>query len=168
MILQSAKNSFDEMKFSREVFTIGELLDKIKGKEDRPTLLIDFLKEGNKKMLNRVGNEIIKPTYNKYNRGLLYMQEFLEAEYKVKNFSLQKVSKEFIKRYFQFLRADKNIGHNTSCKYLSCVKAILLPAIRNGLIKPDPFGDLRISPKQVFVQILTQEEIDKIVSDCRQ
>jgi hypothetical protein len=32
MILQSAKNSFDEMKFSRETFTIGELIDKMKGK----------------------------------------------------------------------------------------------------------------------------------------
>jgi len=37
MIPQSAKNSFDEMKFSRETFTIGELIDKIKGKEDRHT-----------------------------------------------------------------------------------------------------------------------------------
>ena len=78
MILQSAKNSFDEMRFSRQGFTIGELIDKIKGIEERPTLLIDYIKEGNKKMLKRVGTEIIQPTYNKYNRSLLYMEEFLQ------------------------------------------------------------------------------------------
>lgn len=89
MIRQSAVNSFDEMKFSREDFTIDELVDKIRGREERPTLLIDFLKEGNKKMLKRVGTEIVRPTYNKYNRSLLYMQEFLETEFKVKNYSLQ-------------------------------------------------------------------------------
>jgi Arm DNA-binding domain len=35
MILQSAKNSFDEMKFSRQIFTIDELVDKIKGIEEQ-------------------------------------------------------------------------------------------------------------------------------------
>ena len=85
MILQSAKNSFDEVKYSREAFTIGDLIDKIKGKEDSPILLIDYLKEGSKAVLKRVGSEIVRPTYNKYNRAILYMQEFLKAEYKVKN-----------------------------------------------------------------------------------
>ncbi len=100
MILQSAKNSFDEMRFSRQAFTIDELVDKIKGKEERPTLLIDYLKEGNRKMLKRVGTEIVRATYNKYNRSLLYMQEFLETEYKVKNLSLQKIDMELIEKYF--------------------------------------------------------------------
>lgn len=114
MILQSANNSFDEMRFSRQTFTLGELMDKIKGKEERPTLLLDYLKESNKAILKRVGTEIVRPTYNKYNRGILYMQEFLEQEYKVKNFSLQKVNMNFIEKYFQYLRNDKNIGHNTA------------------------------------------------------
>lgn len=164
MILQSAKNSFDEMRFSRQVFTIDELVDKIKGKEERPTLLIDYLKEGNRKMLKRVGTEIVRATYNKYNRSLLYMQEFIETEYKVKNLSLQKIDMELIEKYFNFLRFNKTIGHNTSCKYLDCIKAILLPAVREGLIKPDPFFRLKIRPKQVLKECLSQEEIDKITN----
>ena len=40
MILRGAKNSFDELKFSRQVFTMRKLLDKIRGVEDRPTLLM--------------------------------------------------------------------------------------------------------------------------------
>ena len=162
MILQSANNSFDEMRFSRETFTIGDLMDKIKGKEERPTLLIDYLKEGNKTILKRVGTEIVRPTYNKYNRGILYMQEFLETEFKVRNFSLQKVDMQFIEKYFQFLRNDKKIGHNTACKYLACLKTILMPAVRGGQIKADPFYGLRITSKPVFRNFLSQEEIDKI------
>lgn len=164
MILQSAKNSFDELKFSKELFSISDLMGKIKGKEDSPTLLIDYLKEGSKAVLKRVGSEIVRPTYNKYNRAILYMQEFLDAEYKAKNFSLQKLNTSFIEKYFQFLRNQKNIGHNTACKYLACVKTILVPAIREGLIKPDPFYGLRITSKPVFRGFLSQEEIDKISS----
>ena len=164
MILQSAKNSFDEMRFSRDGFTIDELVGKIKGTEERPTLLIDYLKEGNKKVLKRVGTEIVRATYNKYNRGLLYMQEFLETEFRVKNFSLQKVNADFIQRYFSFLQFSKNISHNTACKYLDCVRAILHPAVHEGIIKPDPFYRLGITAKPVFRQFLSQEEIDKIAS----
>lgn len=162
MIRQSAINSFDEMKFSRDAFTIDELVDKMKGREASPTLLIDFLKEGNKKMLKRVGTEIVKPTYNKYNRSLLYMQEFLETEFKVKNYSLQKLNPEFLEKYFQFLRANKNICHNTACKYLDCIRAIILPAVNDGIIRPNPFFRLKIRPKQVNRQCLSQDEIDKI------
>lgn len=164
MILKSAHNSFDEMRFSRESFTIGDLIDKIKGKEEKPTLLIDYLKEGSKKMLKRVGTEIGRPTYNKYNRSLLYMEEFLGLEYKVKNFSLRKVSTDFLEKYFQFLRGEKGIGHNTACKYLECVKTILAPAIREGIIKPNPFYSLRIKAKQVFREFLSQDEIDQITN----
>jgi len=156
MILQSAKNSFDEIRFSRQNFTIDELVNKIKGTEERPTLLIDYLKEGNKKVLKKVGTEIVRATYNKYNRGLLYMQEFLETEFKVKNFSLQKVNADFIQRYFSFLQFSKNIGHNTACKYLDCVRAILHPAVHEGIIKPDPFYRLGIIAKPVFREFLSQ------------
>lgn len=161
LILRKAINAFDELKFSGNEFTIGELVDKIRGREARPTLLVDFLEEGNQKMKKRVGTEILKVTYNKYNRSLQYMKDFLQAEYKVKNFSLQKLNAEFIERYFQYLRGIKGIAHNTACKYLVCVKTVLLPAIRTGIIS-DPFYGVRISTKPVFKEFLSQEEIDKI------
>lgn len=164
MILQSAKNSFDELKFSRQPFTMRELLDKVRGVEDRPTLLIDHLKDGTKAILKRVGTEIVRPTYNKYNKSVLYMQEFLQMEYKVDNLNLQKVSVQFMERYFQFLMSDKSIGHNTACKHLACIKTLLLPAVREGLLKSHPFYGLRITAKPVFRHFLSQEEINKIVA----
>lgn len=62
LILRKAINAFDELKFSGIEFTIGELVDKIRGHEARPTLLVDFLEEGNQKMKKRVGTEILKVT----------------------------------------------------------------------------------------------------------
>lgn len=162
MILQGAKNSFDELRFSRQAFTIRELIDKIKGNEDKPTLLIDYLKDRSRTMLKRVGSEIIRATYNKYAKSVIYMQEFLEAEYKIKNINLVQLKMSFIEGYFQFLRNNKKIGHNTACKYLTCIRTLLLPAVREGIVKSDPFYGLRISPKPVVRDFLTQEELDKI------
>jgi hypothetical protein len=39
LIVRKATNVFDEMRYSGGPFTIDELVDKIKGKEDKPILI---------------------------------------------------------------------------------------------------------------------------------
>jgi len=60
VIHRKANDAFDSLRFSREIFSIDELVDKIKGEENRPTLLIDFLEDGKQAMLKRVGVDITK------------------------------------------------------------------------------------------------------------
>ncbi len=43
------------------------------------------------------------------------------------------------------------------------MKTILQPALRSGVIKDNPFRDLRIKSRPVIVQYLSQEEIDLIM-----
>jgi site-specific recombinase XerD len=164
LILRKANHAFDELKFSGAAFTITELVDKIKGKENKPVLLIDFLEEGNQKILKRIGVNITKITYYKYKRSLLYMKEFLQCEYKEKNFSLQRVTTEFIEGYYQYMRNEKNLKHNSACKHLSCIKTMISPLVRSAVIKPDPFYGLPFKEKPVFREHLTQNEIDKIAA----
>src|SRR5438552_2687130 len=92
------------------------------------------------------------------------MQEFLVKEYNVKNYTLNKINSTFLEKFFYFLRKDRNIGNNTSMKYLSIVKSILSPAITSGAIKGDPFSELKLKAKPVVAEFLTQEEIDLLTS----
>ena len=142
IILRKANDAFDNLRFSDEPFSIDELVDKIKGKENKPTLLIDFLEEGNQRMLKRVNVEITQATYYKYRRSLQHMQEFLQTEFRVKNYILNKVDTKFLEKYFHFLRTTRNISNNTAIKYIVFVKTIFSPAIRDGILKVDPFRGL--------------------------
>jgi site-specific recombinase XerD len=162
IIFRKANDSFDALRYANEPFSIGQLVEKIKGKENKPLLLIEFLEESNKAVLKRVGVEIMKGTYFKYRKSLQYMQEFLQKEFKVKNYTLNKVDTKFMEQYFYFLRTEKNIANNTALKYLTFVKTILTPAIRSGIIKSDPFSDLKFRHKTVHREFLSQEEIDMI------
>jgi len=63
------------LRFSGEDFTIDELVTKLKGQEEEPELLIEYLERGNQSMLKRVGVEITQATYYKYRRSLQYIQE---------------------------------------------------------------------------------------------
>ena len=162
LVRRKASHVFDQLRFSGEFFSIDDFVDKLKGKEQKPQLLIDFMEEGNKKMLKRVGVEITQATYYKYKRTLVYIREYLLNYYKVNNFHLFKIDLPFLDGYFRFLKIDKEVSHNTAIKYMSFLKVMLSPAITSGVIKIDPFRQLKLKAKHVYREFLSQEEIDNI------
>ena len=53
LILRKANDVFDELRFAGEQFSIDELANKIKGKEQKPQYLIEYIQEANtKRVLN--------------------------------------------------------------------------------------------------------------------
>lgn len=86
LINHQALNRLDELKFSTHPFTIDKLVNKLKGKEERPTLLIEYLKARNKEFELRAGVDITDATYEKYERGLRFVINFLEEEFSLTYF----------------------------------------------------------------------------------
>lgn len=164
IMLPKTNNVFDSFRFSGEEFSLDELVSKLKGKEEEPELLIEYLQKGNMAVKKRVGVEITQATYNKYDVSLRYMHEFLLNHYKVKNYTLKKLNLKFFEDYFHFLRAEKSISHNVARKYIEFVKTIIYPAVRNGVIQNDPFRELKFKAKPVIREFLSQEEIEKLIA----
>ncbi len=133
LIKRQALNQFDQLKFSTEPFTIDELVNKLKGKEEKPTLLIEYLKARNEEFKLRSGVDITNATYEKYERTLRYVVDFLEEEFKVKKFPLVKIDGKFLEKYFHYLRTAKKVGHNMAVKYIItfncslCVEKVEFP-----------------------------------------
>src|SRR5258705_6803103 len=117
LINHQALNRLDELKFSTQPFTIDELANKLKGREERPTLLIEYLNARNKEFKLRAGVDITDATYEKYERSLRFVIDFLEEEFKVKNFPLVKIDGKFLEKYFQYIRTIKKIGNNDQLKH---------------------------------------------------
>lgn len=164
MITYKALQIFDQFKFSGNPFTIDDLVSQIKGQEQKPTLLVDYLQSRNKELKDRKGIDISAATYEKYERSLRFVIDFLEKEYKVKNYPLVKIDSRFLERYFQFLRITKKIGNNTSVKYMTSLKTILMPAIKSVIIRNDPFREIKFKAKTVQKGFLTSEEIDMLTN----
>jgi site-specific recombinase XerD len=163
LIQRKAFEVFEILKYSGLVFTIDELVDKIKGKDEKPALLNEYLEQEKARIEKRLGVDITPATCDKYRRSAAHVQSFLQLEYKVKNYPIQRIDVTFLEKYFQYLRSVKNISHNSSIKYVTFFKTILMPAMRAGILKTDPFRDLRLKQKPVIKGYLTQEEIDKLI-----
>jgi hypothetical protein len=162
LIQRKTFETFEHLKYNVVIFTIDELVDKIKGKDENPTLLNDYLEEEKIRMKKRLGVDITPATYDKYKRSASHVQNFLLLEYKVKNYPIQRIDVGFLEKYFQYLRTARNISHNSAVKYVIFFKTILMPAMRAGILKTDPFRDLRLKQKPVSKGYLSQEEIDKL------
>ena len=100
LILRKAHQCFEELKFSGTAFSMDELVNKIKDKEQTPILLLEYIEHCNEKIKRKVNVDITKATFIKYRTCLMHMQEFLEKEYKTKKFPLHSMNGKFIDKYF--------------------------------------------------------------------
>ena len=67
-------------------------------------------------------------------------------------------------RDFEFwLKSVKRIDHNTTMKYVACVRKIVLRALRNGWITRDPFLGISLAPQEVHRQALTETELAALI-----
>lgn len=98
-------------------------------------------------------------TSDKYRRSASHVQHFLLTEYKQKNYPLVRIDAAFLEKYFQYLRGTRCVSHNVAVKYVTFFKTVLMPAIRDGLIKDDPFRKIKLRQKTIYKDFLSKEEL---------
>lgn len=163
-IQHKVRGCFDELIYSKKPFTIHKLVDKIKGREEPPQTLIEYLAEKLIEVEQRVGIDITRQTFYKYRRAKQYVEEFLLWKKSVRNIEVSAVTDEFLMQFFNFLRKEKNNGHNSALAILNCLKTTLRIAIKKGTLQSNPFDEISISAKKTYREYLTKDEIDRIVA----
>jgi len=163
-ITQRAVHVLDQLKFSRTPFTIDELVSGLKGDEERPMLLVEYLQNRSKELGKKTGVDFGPPTYEKYERCTRFVIEFMEKEFKVKNYALVRIDSKFLEQYFQYLRTTRNIANNTAVKYMAFFKTLLMPAVKSRLIRDNPFTDTKFRIKTIPKGFLTDEEIEILIN----
>ena len=125
-------------------------------------MLVEYIEQCNSRISRRVNVDISKGTFVKYRTCLKHIQSFLDKEYKTRKFALHTMNGKFLEKLFYYLRTDKNIAHNTAIKYLKHLRALIYPAVKEGLIKRDPFTEFKMKTKPVFRDYLSQDEINQL------
>jgi hypothetical protein len=88
LIQRKAHEDLQQLKYAGTAFTIDELVSKIKGEEDKPELLMEYLEAEKVRIERRKGVDITPATVDKYRRSASHVQHFLETEFKMKNYPL--------------------------------------------------------------------------------
>lgn len=163
-IQYKVRENFDGMRFSGNIFTLDELVSKIKGQEKPPQTLMEYADNRINEMSNRVGIDIAKSTFLKYKRIRNYMEEFLKTKYNIQNIAVATVNEGLLTQLFKFLRYEKGNSHNSALTLMNCLRTILKAAIKSGAIRTNPFEEFKVGFKPVDRDYLVKEEIEKIAT----
>ena len=135
----------------------------VQGKESngaRPHLLLEIFQYHNDQVKTLIGKEYSKGTLTKFNTVLKHTRSFLQWKYKLDDIDIRKLDYEFITELEFWYKSVQHCDHNTTMKYIACVKKMAIRALRNGWLMRDPFMGFNLALREVEREALTPEELE--------
>ncbi len=109
-----------------------------------------------------MGREFAAGTLERYRTSLEHTRSFMRWKYSVADLDIKQLNYEFISEYA--LKSVRHCNHNTTMKYLSNFKKVVLHCVRNGWLPRDPFSAFKMSKKEVLRTALTESELQTIIA----
>jgi site-specific recombinase XerD len=133
------------------------------GIDERKTILNVFT-EHNLQVKALIGKEYAWGTYDLFNRTYTHTHAFIKWKYRTDDLDIKKLDYEFISQYSYYLKSVKDCQHNTTMKYLTYFKKIVLLCVKYGWLERDPFTAFKMNRKEVEKPFLTEQELEVIAA----
>jgi hypothetical protein len=164
-----AKRNLIEMDKELTAESIKNLL---LGKDNRKKhMLLEVFQNHNEQMEALVGQEYAPGTLERYKTSfkhtksyLKWKYQYLKWKYQIEDIDITKLNFEFISDYEFWLKSVRKCDHNTTMKYLSNFKKIVIKCIKNGWLQKDPFIGFNMAKREVERTALTENELEIIQS----
>ena len=137
---------------------------QLNGEGDTPKMLLEVFREHNKKYRELMGKDYVKGTVLRYERTVRYLEEMLQAQYRMSDIPLKELNHEFVQNFEHFIKVEKNCAQNATVKYLKNLKKITKEALINKWISDDPFQEIRFHQTQSNRDFLTEEELNRLIN----
>jgi integrase len=134
------------------------------GIEERTYSLVEIFKQHNDQLESLIGKDNSKATFGKYRTTLDHTISFLKWKFQRSDIEISAISFSFITDFEFFLKSVQNCNHNTTIKYISNLRKIINLCIKNGWLIKDPFVGFKMTKKEVIREILTEEELQTLIS----
>lgn len=142
--------------------TADAIRDKLYGRDESQKTLIEVYTEHNKRCRVLVGKDFSASTVEKFETSLNTVKAFVKHSMKKEDILLKEINRVFIQDFEFFLKAERNMQHNSALKHLKNLKKIVRIALANEWIKKDPFVGIQFKHDKIDVDFLSQAELDRI------
>ncbi|WP_426480186.1 site-specific integrase [Chryseobacterium sp. R2ACT005] len=152
-----------ELMNNSVLITSIDLINFVNGKYKPRNKILEEFQEHNDEMAKLViTNEYSKGTHERYVTARSHVEEFIKFKYNKNDLEFSALNYEFVKDYDLYLKTIRNCSNNTSLKYISNFKKIVLRAVAKEIIPKDPF-QLFVSKKtKIKKKPLTKAELKRI------
>lgn len=144
--------------------TVETIKNKLRGIAERPRMIIEVFQQHNNQVEKLIGKDFSAATLERYKTSLDHTRNFIIWKYNVPDLNITKINYEFISDYGFWLKSVRNCNHNSTMKYLSNFRKIVLICIKNGWLQRDPFLGFKLTKREVERPFLTGNELQAISS----
>ena len=143
----------------RKEITAKSIKNHLLGVTERPRMILEIFGEHNTNMAALVGNGYAHQTHKRYETTLDHTRAFLQWKYNIEDIDISKLNYEFIADFEFYLRSVRRCGHNSTVKYLTNFKKIVLICVKKDWLAKDPFTGYSLATKEVAKPYLDGEEL---------
>ncbi len=146
---------------------LAAIKDEIKGKSKFDTKLMQYF---NDHLRYVDGNpQLAKNTKNRYHDTQKHLAKFIKATKRRNDVAIETVDYKFISDFDLFLlnqpsgkTLTSTLHRNTANKHITRFKTVMMKAFNEGIIKRNPFTNVRVKYSPTTITYLTQEELDML------
>ena len=158
------ENLFMKMKEQLGDFRLDELIERLKGGEEPPQTIQEYLQLMIEDLESRIDIDLAQTTFYKYRRTANYFISFLQVKRGLANLPVSRIDETLLNSFFLYLRKEKGNSHNSSSSLMNCLRTILEEPVKKGVIRRNPFHELKLTRKPVHRAYLTLDEIKALQS----
>ena len=145
----------------------GISVEKIKnvylGNFEKTDTFLELFSKYNNDLKSLVGKTKSKATYQKYEVTRKRFSNFLKSKYHRNDINVGELNHIMLHDFEIYLKTVAACSANTTAKFLSLLKTIVLFAQRTGMMTHNPFENYKITVKKVDRGYLTEEELTRIL-----
>lgn len=150
-----------------EKCTAKDLKNKLLGIEVNPNhkTIVEAFEYHNLKMAEKVKvGKVVKKTHTRYEITKNKVVAFMQHQYKIKDKPLQEIRLAFVTEFEHYLLTVDGLQSNTAHKYIKNLKKIMTMSVGLDWIPHNPFNSFKCSYSSPDREILTQQELDTIMT----
>lgn len=114
------------------------------GTDEAKRTIIEVFTKHNQQIKALEGAEFASNTIKRYATTLEHTKSFLKWKYGSEDLDIRKLDHETIAEFDFWLKGIQKCNHNSTMKYLSNFKKIVLIAVKNKWLPSDPFAKITI------------------------
>jgi len=139
------------------------LMEIISGNDQRGKMLLAIFKDHNDRMKALIGNGYAKGTCDRFDTALKHTQTFIKWKYNLEDINIYSLNSEFVNDISFWFKTVRKCAHNTTIKYITNLKKVVLLCVDKGWLIKDPFASFSLSLEENDPIFLTKEELQRII-----
>ncbi len=152
-----------DLEMNGKLFTARLIMNMLYNADDDKRTLLSVFRKHNDDCRKLIGIDYVQITITRFDNCCKYLSVLIQQKFGKEDINLNEIDSEFVRDFEMFLKVERGCQQNTVIRYMKCFKKIINLAIANEWMTRNPFAGIKFQAKEVIKEVLTKEEIERIM-----